>query len=154
VVALKMFLSEISPDGKAQDEVAISCCLDHPNLTRVKALVFDGRDRWPMEDSDDYEDEGADGAVQRDGSGGLVSSSGGGGGGNNGSSTAGGGSKGDGGKGDGGKGEAVGRAAGAGGADHVAHAHAHEAARGLVLQLVKGKPLASKPTSEHLLRCK
>jgi hypothetical protein len=43
---------------------------------------------------------------------------------------------------------------GAGGGREEEGPHAHEAARGLVQDLVAGKPLAAKPTSEHLLRCK
>ncbi|GBF96205.1 hypothetical protein Rsub_08750 [Raphidocelis subcapitata] len=100
-VALKLFLAEVSPDGKAQDEVAITCALQHPNVTRVKAVVFDRRDPWPGPRGD--EDYGADAAAP---------------------------------------------------GSLRAHAHAHEAARGMVLELIAGKPLAAKPTSEHLLRCK
>jgi len=34
-VAVKVFKSEVSPDGHAADEIGITVCLDHPNLTRV-----------------------------------------------------------------------------------------------------------------------
>ncbi|KAI8475016.1 MAG: hypothetical protein J3K34DRAFT_517665 [Monoraphidium minutum] len=108
-VALKLFLAEVSPDGKAQDEVAISCCLDHPNLTKVLALVYDKRDPWPSPAAAGGAAAAAAPAPAGPGAG-----------------------------------------RGAGGAAP----HAGEAARGLVQQLVRGKPLAAKPTSEHLLRCK
>ncbi|KAF5829159.1 hypothetical protein DUNSADRAFT_16484 [Dunaliella salina] len=38
-VAVKTFRSDISPDGRTQEEVAIACALDHPNLTRVIGIV-------------------------------------------------------------------------------------------------------------------
>ncbi len=135
-VALKIFLSEVSPDGKAQDEVSISCRLDHPNLTRVKALVFDRRDKWPIPDEEEGEEapygNGANGAAAAAAASGT--NGGGGGAAKKGAVTA----------------AVAAAAAAAGGGER----HAHEAVRGLVLELVEGKPLAAKPTSEHLLRCK
>mmetsp|Transcript_12813 Transcript_12813/g.34948 ORF Transcript_12813/g.34948 Transcript_12813/m.34948 type:complete len:601 (+) Transcript_12813:51-1853(+) len=38
-VAVKTFRSDVSPDGRTQEEVAIACALDHPNLTRVIGIV-------------------------------------------------------------------------------------------------------------------
>lgn len=98
--------------------------MDHPNLTKVKARVFDRRDRWPADDDDE---EG------------------------NANANANGGSSGS------GAGAGAGAGTGAGGANAAAAhegAHSHENAKGLVFGLVQGKPLAAKPTSEHLLRCK
>ncbi|KAK9811574.1 hypothetical protein WJX72_006238 [[Myrmecia] bisecta] len=34
-VAVKVFKAETSPDGRAVDEIAVTCCIDHPNLIRV-----------------------------------------------------------------------------------------------------------------------
>jgi hypothetical protein len=123
----------VSPDGKAQDEVAISSCLDHPNITKVKALVFDRRDPWPL--------PGDDGG---DGGGASSSGAAGGGGGSSGS--------------DSGNGEAGGKGGGGGngggGGAAAQGPHEHEAAKGMVMEIVQGKPLAAKPTSEHLLRCR
>ena len=33
-VAVKVFKGEVSPDGRAADEIAVTCHVDHPNLTR------------------------------------------------------------------------------------------------------------------------
>lgn len=128
-----------------QDEVAITCSLDHPNLTRVKALVYDRRDRWP-----DPHDAVTNGSV----GGGTGRAEGP-------SAVAGGGGEfqGDGGEcgaaGVAGKLSGIGGGAEGGGAAGTGGGlHAHEAARGMVLELVRGAPLAAKPTSEHLLRCK
>ena len=33
-MAVKVFKGEASPDGRAADEVAVTCHVDHPNLTR------------------------------------------------------------------------------------------------------------------------
>ncbi|GAX81710.1 hypothetical protein CEUSTIGMA_g9138.t1 [Chlamydomonas eustigma] len=38
-VAVKSFRSDVSPDGRTAEEVAIACHVDHPNLTRVLATV-------------------------------------------------------------------------------------------------------------------
>lgn len=38
-VAVKVFKGEASPDGRCADEVAVTCAVDHVNLTRVVALV-------------------------------------------------------------------------------------------------------------------
>ncbi|KAK9909089.1 hypothetical protein WJX75_007005 [Coccomyxa subellipsoidea] len=36
-VAVKVFKGEVSPDGRAADEIAVTCNVDHPHLTRVLA---------------------------------------------------------------------------------------------------------------------
>jgi hypothetical protein len=87
-VAVKIFIADVSPDGSTAEEMAINCAVQHPNLTRVLALVTD---------------------IQQQ------------------------------------QGEAAAAAAAGGDAGAVV---------GLVLELVHGKPLADRPTSEHLLRCK
>ena len=33
-VAIKIFRSDVSPDGHAQDEIEVATCLAHPNLVR------------------------------------------------------------------------------------------------------------------------
>ena len=33
-VAVKVFKGEVSPDGKAADEIAVTCYVNHPHLTR------------------------------------------------------------------------------------------------------------------------
>ncbi|KAF8062034.1 Zadh2 [Scenedesmus sp. PABB004] len=90
-VAVKIFLSHVSPDGSTADETGINAAVDHPNLTRVLALV--------LGDGDASGDGGGDGGGDRGGGGG-------------------------------------------------------EGVVGMVLELVHGAPLAGRPTSEHLLRCK
>lgn len=35
-VAVKVFKADVSPDGHAQDEIAVASCLDHPNLIRCR----------------------------------------------------------------------------------------------------------------------
>eukprot|EP00775_Hariotina_reticulata_P004107 gene4107-4353_t len=93
-VAVKIFVAGIvSPDGCIQEEMGISCSVDHPHLTKVRALVIQ-----PQQGDSIPADDGSP----------LVPVA-------------------------------------AGGAGDVV---------GLVLELVHGKPLAAKPTSEHLLRCK
>ncbi|KAA8493967.1 Leucine-rich repeat-containing protein 57 [Porphyridium purpureum] len=37
----KLFRAVVSPDGKKDDEIAVSACIDHPNITCVRALVRD-----------------------------------------------------------------------------------------------------------------
>eukprot|EP00951_Prasinocladus_malaysianus_P005905 scaffold41679_cov47-Prasinocladus_malaysianus.AAC.1 len=56
-VAVKVFKSEVSPDGQAIDEIEITECLDHPNLTKVlgqssapRALVLRYVDGQPLAD--------------------------------------------------------------------------------------------------------
>jgi hypothetical protein len=39
MVALKVFRSDVSPDGRTMDEVALSSVVRHPNLPRVRAIV-------------------------------------------------------------------------------------------------------------------
>eukprot|EP00798_Chlamydomonas_sp_ICE-L_P006154 gene6154-2765_t len=41
-VAVKVFRADVSPDGRTEEEVCIACAVDHPNLTRVGALVLNG----------------------------------------------------------------------------------------------------------------
>lgn len=38
-VAIKMFKADVSPDGRARDEIDVACFVDHPNLTKVIASV-------------------------------------------------------------------------------------------------------------------
>ena len=38
-VAVKVFKAEASPDGRAEDEIAVTCAVDHPHLIRVLGLV-------------------------------------------------------------------------------------------------------------------
>lgn len=38
-VAVKRFVSDISPDGHARDEIAVTCCIDHPNLIKVIGMI-------------------------------------------------------------------------------------------------------------------
>ncbi|KAK9862504.1 hypothetical protein WJX84_009525 [Apatococcus fuscideae] len=38
-VAVKRFVSDISPDGHARDEIAVTCCIDHPNLINVIGMI-------------------------------------------------------------------------------------------------------------------
>ncbi|BDA41958.1 probable leucine-rich repeat-containing protein 7 at N-terminal half [Coccomyxa sp. Obi] len=38
-VAVKVFKGEVSPDGKAADEIAVTCYVNHPHLTRVLATL-------------------------------------------------------------------------------------------------------------------
>jgi hypothetical protein len=92
-VAVKIFIADVSPDGSTAEEMAINCAVQHPNLTRVLALVVDTQQNQQQQQQ---------------------------------------------------QGEA---AAAAAAADDGAIV-------GLVLELVHGKPLADRPTSEHLLRCK
>ena len=33
-VAVKLFKGEVSPDGRAADEVDVTCSVNHPNLTK------------------------------------------------------------------------------------------------------------------------
>ena len=33
-VAVKLFKGEVSPDGRAADEIDVTCAVDHPNLTK------------------------------------------------------------------------------------------------------------------------
>lgn len=131
--ALKLFLSEVSPDGRAQDEVAISCrASGHPSLTNVRALVYDARgDAWPDPDEGGYDAGEAAGGADADAGSGEAADS------------------------------AAGGAADGSGGDgkpqqqqQQPKQHDHEAAKGLLLDLVDGAPLAAKPTSAHLLRCK
>jgi hypothetical protein len=34
-VAIKVFKGDVSPDGRAVDELEISCAVDHPNIIKV-----------------------------------------------------------------------------------------------------------------------
>lgn len=36
---MKFFRADVSPDGRTEDELAVSCAVDHPHLTRVVARV-------------------------------------------------------------------------------------------------------------------
>jgi hypothetical protein len=85
---VKIFIADVSPDGSTAEEMAINCAVQHPNLTRVLALVVDTQEQQQQQD-EAAAAAGDDGAIV-----------------------------------------------------------------GLVLELVHGKPLADRPTSEHLLRCK
>lgn len=38
-VAVKRFVSDVSPDGHARDEIAVTCCIDHPNLIKVIGMI-------------------------------------------------------------------------------------------------------------------
>jgi hypothetical protein len=38
-VAVKVFKGEASPDGRAADEIDVTCAVAHPNLIRVIGLV-------------------------------------------------------------------------------------------------------------------
>ncbi|GFH12599.1 protein kinase domain-containing protein, partial [Haematococcus lacustris] len=87
VLAAKVFRADISPDGRTVEEVAIACAVDHPHLTRVRAVVALA---------------GATPAT----------------------------------------------------APATPPAAAPEPAPMLLMDLVPGQPLAAKPTSQHLLRCK
>jgi serine/threonine protein kinase len=40
-VAVKVFRDDTSPDGRAIDELEVLCLVDHPNLTKVRALLID-----------------------------------------------------------------------------------------------------------------
>ena len=44
-VAVKVFKGEASPDGRAADEVAVTCHVDHPNLTRSSSST---RCHWEL----------------------------------------------------------------------------------------------------------
>ena len=158
--ALKLFSAEVSPDGRAQDEVAISAAVSrspatarsgdssggssgdsgggdgdgdggHPSLPRVLALVYDRRgDAWPDPDEGRY--DGGDGSGQQGQQQQQQQQQ----------------------QQDGQQQANNGGAGGGAAAATTRRAHAHEAAKGLVRRLVAGAPLALKPTSEHLLRCK
>jgi uncharacterized membrane protein len=94
---VKIFIADVSPDGSTAEEMAINCAVQHPNLTRVLALVVETQQQQQQQQQ--QQDEVAAAAA--------------------------------------------------------AAAAAHNGAIvGLVLELVHGKPLADRPTSEHLLRCK
>ena len=41
-VAVKIFKAETSPDGRAVDEIAVACFVEHPNCTKVVAFVENG----------------------------------------------------------------------------------------------------------------
>lgn len=99
-VAIKIFVADVSPDGSTREELAINCAVNHPNLTKVLALVVDPRksDRTQQD------------TLQPTASGGQLTD--------------------------------------------VEDTAAAESIIGMVLELVDGKPLAGRPTSEHLLRCK
>ena len=43
-VAVKIFRNDTSPDGRAVDELEILCLLEHPNLSKVRALLLDDND--------------------------------------------------------------------------------------------------------------
>lgn len=43
-VAVKIFRNDTSPDGRAIDELEILCLLEHPNLSKVRALLLDDND--------------------------------------------------------------------------------------------------------------
>lgn len=91
-VAVKIFIADVSPDGSTAEEMAINCAVQHPNITRVLALVTDTQQQQQQQG------EPAAAAAECGGDAGAVV--------------------------------------------------------GLVLELVQGKPLAGRPTSQHLLRCK
>lgn len=38
-VAVKVFKGEASPDGRAADEIEVTCAVSHPNLIQVTGLV-------------------------------------------------------------------------------------------------------------------
>lgn len=38
-VAVKRFVSDVSPDGHARDEIAVTCCINHPNLIKVIGMI-------------------------------------------------------------------------------------------------------------------
>jgi hypothetical protein len=78
--------SDVSPDGDTQEEVALALALDHPHLTRVRAVVVPP----PAADSSPSSPSSSP----------------------------------------------------------------HHLPGALVMDLVPGKPMAAKPTSQHLLRCK
>ena len=40
-VAVKIFRGDTSPDGRAIDELEVLCLLEHPNLSKVRALLID-----------------------------------------------------------------------------------------------------------------
>jgi hypothetical protein len=40
-VAVKIFRDDTSPDGRAIDELEVLCLLEHPNLSKVRALLID-----------------------------------------------------------------------------------------------------------------
>lgn len=92
----------MSPDGSTREELAINCHVNHPNLTKVLALVVDskkgndapcGGEHLQTSAAEHFSDGSEVAAV---------------------------------------------------GAQII----------GMVLELVDGKPLAGRPASEHLLRCK
>lgn len=37
--AIKLFKAEASPDGHARDEIAVTCCVDHPSLIKVVGII-------------------------------------------------------------------------------------------------------------------
>lgn len=40
-LAAKFFRADVSPDGRTEDELAVSCAVDHPRLTRAVAHIRD-----------------------------------------------------------------------------------------------------------------
>ncbi len=38
-VAVKLFKGEVSPDGRAVDEIDVTCAVEHPNLTKYVCPV-------------------------------------------------------------------------------------------------------------------
>ena len=40
-VAVKRFVADVSPDGHARDEIAVSCCIDHPHLIKVIGMIVE-----------------------------------------------------------------------------------------------------------------
>ena len=41
-VAVKVFKGETSPDGQASDEIAVTCHVDHPNLSKYACCSMQG----------------------------------------------------------------------------------------------------------------
>jgi hypothetical protein len=39
-VAIKVFKGDVSPDGRAVDELEISCAVDHPNIIKVSCYIL------------------------------------------------------------------------------------------------------------------
>ncbi len=81
--------ADVSPDGRVDEELAIACAVDHPNLTHVLGLI----EVSPPLDAAAGEDDAGEGARL-------------------------------------------------------------QAPPLLVMRFVPGHPMAAKPTSQHLLRCK
>ena len=38
-VAVKLFKGEVSPDGRAADEIDVTCAVDHANLTKYACIA-------------------------------------------------------------------------------------------------------------------